>query len=563
LAVVFYDRAYRLPIPVLEGTAGSTLRRADDVAWYLLDRKIVRPRDLRAPPRATYEAMARVHSASYLESLGRAETLARIFAVDPSEVPVDEVMASIRLACGGTIAAARAAVAKRGPTMNLFGGFHHAAPDRGAGFCAVNDIAIAIRTLRAEGWSGRIVILDLDAHPPDGTAACLVDEPDVWIGSISGADWGPLPGFVDETVLPEGTGDARYLATLTALLQRMPRPALAFVICGGDVLEGDTLGRLGLTLEGTRERDLRVEQALRGRASVWLPAGGYHESSWRVLATAGLIISGARRTRIPAEIDPIASRYAQISGRLQPARLVGDLSLTAEDLEGELGGTPQKRGGRLLDYYSAEGVEYALHELGVLGVIRRHGYGPLRVVVDKASEGDRVRVLGWAAGEEHALLECVLARQRVSERDVLYVHWLTLRHPRASFEAKRPQLPGQEVPGLGLGREIYEALTRIAVRLGLAGLALRPAWYHVAYVGRSRFRFVDPERDARFNAMVRDLGGESMAAVSRAAATGRVLRDGAPYVWEPDLLVAWLEPPGEPTPPAPDRFTLLREGATE
>jgi acetoin utilization deacetylase AcuC-like enzyme len=552
----FYDRAYRLPIPVLETSAGMTLRRADDVAWYLVDQGIVGPRDLRAPPRAQYEDVARVHHASYLESLGRAETLARIFAVDPGDVPVDEVLASIRLGCGGTLAAARTALARKGPALNLFGGFHHAAPGRGGGFCAVNDIAVAVRALRADGYQERIVILDLDAHPPDGTAECLVDDPAVWIGSISAAEWGPLAGIVDETVLPEGTGDAVYLHALDALLGRLPESGLAFVLAGGDVLAGDRLGRLAMTLEGARERDVRVFRALRDRPSVWLPAGGYHEHAWRVFAGAGLVLSGSPRRQIPQALDPVALRFAQVSGRLEPARLYGDLALTAEDHEGELGGIPHQRRGRLLDFYSAEGIEYGLHQLGILGTIERLGYTGLRVVVDKASEGDRVRLLGRAAGQDQVLIECVLGRHHLDSRDLLYLHWLTLRHPRARFEERRPKLPGQEVPGLGVGREIYEALTRIAARLNLAGLALRPAWYHVAFLGRRRFQFHDPAREAEFRAMVRDLGELPLKDVSHAAATGVLLKDGQPYRWEPDLMVAWFEPP-EPVPPAAARFSLV------
>ena len=73
--------------------------------------------------------------------------------------------------------------------LNLLGGFHHAKPDAGGGFCAVNDLAVAVAAVRAEGFAGRVLVLDLDAHPPDGTAACLAADPSAWIGSLSGSSW--------------------------------------------------------------------------------------------------------------------------------------------------------------------------------------------------------------------------------------------------------------------------------------------------------------------------------------------------------------------------------------
>ena len=119
-----------------------------------------------------------MHDAELLESLGRPETLARVFAVDPSDVPVDEVMTTVRLACGGDARRPRARrSAPRAPALNLLGGFHHAAPGAAGGFCPVNDVAVAVAALRAEGFTGRVAVLDLDAHPPDGIAACLAQRP--------------------------------------------------------------------------------------------------------------------------------------------------------------------------------------------------------------------------------------------------------------------------------------------------------------------------------------------------------------------------------------------------
>jgi hypothetical protein len=144
------------------------------------------------------------------------------------------------------------------------------------------------------------------------------------------------------------------------------------------------------------------------------------------------------------------------------------------------------------------------------------------------------------------LIELVLERRRVAGHPVLYVHWLSLRHPRAQFSLLRPRLPGQELPGLGLARETGEMLALMALRLGLAGVVYRPAHYHTAFAGRHHFSFVDAERQGRFEALVRDLGGLSLLESTRAVDDGRVWLDGKPYAWEPDEMVLWLqEPPDE------------------
>jgi hypothetical protein len=146
-------------------------------------------------------------------------------------------------------------------------------------------------------------------------------------------------------------------------------------------------------------------------------------------------------------------------------------------------------------------------------------------------------------------MEFVLERRRVGGADVLYIHWLTLRNPHAHFSAVRPQLPGQEVPGLGLAREIGELLALMARRLELAAVVFRPAYFHTAYPGRHSFRFLDPARQGRFEALVRDLAPLSLRESAQALAEGRVLLDGAPYVWEPDDMAFWLKPDAVPDAP--------------
>lgn len=568
---VWYDRAYRLPVSGLE-IAGMEPRRADFAAFWLGKSGTVTQASFRAPRRVTLAELARVHSPELLESLGRAETLARVFAADASDVPVDEVMATVRLACGGTLGAARETLLTRRPALNLLGGFHHAAPTAAGGYCPVNDIAVAVAALREEGFAGRVAVLDLDAHPPDGTAACLGRDPLCWIGSLSGSDWGCLEG-VDEVMLPEGAGDGEYLDRLGVLLGRMPRPDLAFVVAGGDVLAGDRMGRLGLTLEGVRRRDLQVAAALEGLPAVWLPGGGYHQDAWRVLAGTGLALAAGTLEPIPAHYDPLLESFQDIARSLTPDRLGRIDELSMEDVAEDLGLRPSRQR-LLLGYYTAAGLEYAFHRYGIFEMLERLGYAHFRVAFDQAGPGERLRLFGEADGLEHMLVEAILEKRQVAGHGVLYVHWLTLRHPRARFSEKRPALPGQDVPGLGLGREAGEMLAIMALRLGLAAVVYRPAHYHTAFPARHYFTFVDPERQGRFEALVRDLSHLSLVEATRALEEGRVLVDGRSYRWEADQMAFWLSesterpglaaqerdrvrfsvlPPGAPPPEEPPR----------
>jgi hypothetical protein len=151
-----------------------------------------------------------------------------------------------------------------------------------------------------------------------------------------------------------------------------------------------------------------------------------------------------------------------------------------------------------------------------------------------------VRIYGEAEGTEHLLVEVILEKRRVLGVEVLYVHWLSLRNPRALFNEKRPRLPGQEVPGLGLAREAGSMLARMAIRLSLGGVVFRPAHYHTAYPARHDFAFVDPERQGRFEALIRDLGHLPLAEVTGLLDAGRIQMNGEPYAWEADEMAYWL-----------------------
>ena len=469
----WYDPRYRLPMATAESLLGIEPRRADFALSYLVDSHAVRAEDVHRPKRIGYDAILRVHSRELVASLHEPATLSNIFGVHEDDVHVDEMLWTVRLACGGTLAASREALRRAGPTMNLLGGFHHASKTRGAGLCPINDIAIAIAALRHDGFEGQVNVLDLDAHPPDGTAECLREDERAFIGSLSGSDWGPIAD-VDETVLPEGASDGTYLVALADLLQRMPPADLTFVIAGGDVIAGDRLGALGLTLEGARQRDSIVAESVAG-ASVWVPGGGYNKRTWRVLANTALAILGTEST-IPEGYDSIESAFNRVRARIPSAALTGGEDLALDDVLSDLGTVPRTE--RFLGFYTQSGIEHGLEQYGILDHLRRLGYRDFRIELAQPDERSRCRLHATAQGIEHLLVECVLERKTVDGAPILYVHWLTLRD--AARELSSRSLPGQERPGLGMAREVNALMAQIAMRLDLEGVGFTPSWCHMA-----------------------------------------------------------------------------------
>jgi len=305
------------------------------------------------------------------------------------------------------------------------------------------------------------------------------------------------------------------------------------------VLDGDRFGKLGLSVAGARERDVLVAAELEGVPQVWLPGGGYTHRAWRVLAGTGMALAAGSLEPIPAGYDPLDARFERVARELSPTELTDTGELTKEDLEEALGIRPSRQR-LLLGFYTASGMEHALYRYGIFEQLERMGYRNFRAAFDSAGLGERVRVYGEADAEEHLLVELVLERRRVLAVEVLYIHWLSLRNPRAQFSERRPRLPGQDVPGLGLAREAGTMLARMAIRLGLGGVVFRPAHFHTAYAARHEFAFVDPERQGRFEALVRDLARVPLLEATTLVAEGRVLMDGRPYAWEADEMAYWL-----------------------
>jgi acetoin utilization deacetylase AcuC-like enzyme len=241
---------------------------------------ICRRDEIVEPEEASLELLATVHARAYLEALASG-TLAREAERRLGLPWSPPLWRRSRLAVTGTLLAGEMALAD-GIAANLAGGTHHALPDAGEGFCVLNDVAIAVGELRRRGRAKRFLVVDLDVHQGNGTAACLAADDAAFTFSMHGEKNFPLrkmPSDLD-VGLPDHTGDLAYLDALAKHLPQAierSRPDLCLYLAGVDVVIGDRYGRLALTREGLRERDRMVVESLRERGipTTLLLSGGY------------------------------------------------------------------------------------------------------------------------------------------------------------------------------------------------------------------------------------------------------------------------------------------------
>ena len=246
----------------------------------LLREKVAEPTDFILPDPADDEDVLRVHSQEYVRKLKTGN-------LSPSELLRLEIPYSLKtveafwLAAGGSILAARRAL-QDGFATNVGGGFHHAFPDHGEGFCMIHDVAVAIRRLQADGAIKTAMVVDTDVHQGNGTAAIFRGDDTVFTLSIHQENNYPMPKPPSDIDLdlPDGVGDDEYVAILeqhlTQALQEF-HPDLLFYVSGADPYCEDQLGGLALTIEGLSRRDRMVFQHVRreGVPVAITLAGGY------------------------------------------------------------------------------------------------------------------------------------------------------------------------------------------------------------------------------------------------------------------------------------------------
>jgi len=246
----------------------------------LLRDRIVQPGDFVEPPPASDDDIALVHHREYLRKLQTGKL--SYLEVMRLEIPYSpELIRAVWLSAGGSVLAGRLALAD-GVAVNLGGGFHHAYPDHGEGFCVLNDFAIAIRRLQKDGNIERAMTVDCDVHQGNGTAAIFGGDHSVFTLSIHQENNYPYPKPPSslDINLADGVEDEEYLHELTQGLNRALaefKPDLIFYVAGADPYRDDQLGGLKLSLDGLEQRDRLVFEKARAKSipvAVTL-AGGY------------------------------------------------------------------------------------------------------------------------------------------------------------------------------------------------------------------------------------------------------------------------------------------------
>jgi len=227
----------------------------------LLETQLAGEADFLEPQPADDADILLVHTADWVQKLKTGEL--EPWEVSRMEIPYSpELVRAVWLATGGSILAGRRALAD-GVAVNIGGGFHHAFPSHGEGFCAIHDVAVAIRKLQSDGAIARAMTVDLDVHHGNGTAAIFARDASVFTFSMHQENNYPFekpPSDLDVN-LPDGCADELYLSLLREnLRQALPafRPDLIYYLAGADPYREDQLGGLALTLEGLRERDRTV-----------------------------------------------------------------------------------------------------------------------------------------------------------------------------------------------------------------------------------------------------------------------------------------------------------------
>jgi len=272
-----YHRAYEVP---LSPNHPFPMSKYPLLKAQLLAQNIISAADLVEPPPLNIESLELVHTREYLHKLSSATLSAA--EIRRLGLPWSEALwQRSLLAASGTLLAGRTAL-REGLAANLAGGTHHAFADHGEGFCVLNDVAVALTVLRAEGAVRRGVVIDLDVHQGNGTAAIFEHVDEVFTFSMHGDRNYPLAKMRSNLDVPlrDGVGDAEYLELLTAhlpdVLERSA-PDIAFYLAGVDVVAGDRYGRLALSEPGLAQRERFVIETVRALSIplVIVLAGGY------------------------------------------------------------------------------------------------------------------------------------------------------------------------------------------------------------------------------------------------------------------------------------------------
>ena len=263
----------------------------------LLDEHVIEPEQIHCPLSIARRDLERIHSRSYHEAFSRD----RLTRAEQRRIGLPATRPLVQrtwLAVGGTLLTARLAL-RNGIACHLAGGTHHAHPGFGSGFCIFNDVAITARVLLERGEVRRILVVDLDVHQGDGTAACFQTDARVITLSVHAASNFPLRKVASDIdiPLPDATEDDAYVE---AIGDRLPQvldqhqPDLVLFNAGVDPHRDDRLGRLELSDAGLLMRDrLVLDASLRRSIPVATVIGGGYDALEPLVKRHAIVVRAA------------------------------------------------------------------------------------------------------------------------------------------------------------------------------------------------------------------------------------------------------------------------------
>ena len=315
---VVYSKKYEINMGGLEKTHAFDIHKYEKIRKQLVADGLIAERDCFVPKELSREEILLVHTPAFLDNLKHSAKVAEyieapVARLVPARMLDAGMLRAFRHASGGTILGARLAL-EHGIAVNIGGGYHHAKPDKGEGFCIYADMPIAIRLLQKEKRIARALVVDLDVHQGNGTAVCLQGEPSVFTFSVHQGNIYPIPKEKSDLdiELRAGMDDDAYMKVLRGALPGVidrARPDLVFLQAGCDVLKGDPLADLAMTKDGIVARDAYVIDTCvkRKLPVVMVLGGGYSKEAWSVqhASIAGLLRTyGAIRRQPPQPKKP-------------------------------------------------------------------------------------------------------------------------------------------------------------------------------------------------------------------------------------------------------------------
>lgn len=287
-AYVVFSSEYLIGISTYGDHHSFDIYKYKRIRDLLVSEKLLKIKNIFYPRPCSYDDISLVHSEKYVMQIKDPIFVNQALKIEINSLWDNTVLEYYKAVCGGTITAAFKALKYNKPVFNLGGGFHHAQPEKAEGFCLLNDIAIAIKKIKAETTIQRVLIVDLDYHQGNGNGLIFMNDEDVFTFSVHADHWVDIKSKSNlDILIPSHIEDEQYLFLINENLDRIFnsfKPEIIFYIAGSDPYEKDELADMQISRENLLHRNMlvlnkAVELSL---PIVILPGGGYGKDSWEI-----------------------------------------------------------------------------------------------------------------------------------------------------------------------------------------------------------------------------------------------------------------------------------------